>query len=311
MNESFYSVIIFLSARISSLIGLKQANSDLKLLAAIGGANDELAQAFSQLSRSSSTRLVFANNVKALVELHSLDGIDIDYEFPSADDRDNFVLLLQDLREAFRGSNHILSIAVAPDKWRAQAFYDIPKISATVDFINLMTYDFHGSWSEAVGHHAQMYPLHTDSSYMKELNCAASVTFWLSNGAPPEKLILGIPTYGNTFVLSDSKIHKIGSPVNVTETKQTRGNMGYNEYCSSSGWKQNFDRNHRVYYAVNGFSWFGFNGVGPVITKAKFIKKYDLGGAMIWSIDTDDYGNVCGQGRFPLISSVSAELNKE
>lgn len=287
----------------------------MKFLAAIGGANDELAQAFSQLSRSSSTRSTFANNVKALIELHSLDGIDIDYEYPSADDKNYFVLLLQDLREAFRGSDYILSIAVAPDKWRAEVFYDIPKIAATVDFINLMTYDFHGLWSETVGHHAQMYPLHTDSSYMKELNCAASVTFWLSNGAPlgapSEKLILGIPTYGNTFVLSDSKFHKIGSSVNVTETKKTRGNMGYNEYCATPGWKKNFDRNHRVYYSVNGLSWFGFDGVGQVITKAKFIKKYNMGGAMIWSIDTDDYGNVCGQGRFPLISSVAAELNKE
>lgn len=209
--------------------------------------------------------------------------------------------------------NCILAVAVAADKWRANAIYDIPKIAETVDMINLMSYDYHGTWNEETGHHAQMYPHHEDSFYRRELNCAASVSFWVSKGAPAEKINLGIPTYGNSFALLDPKRHKIGSPVNITETRNSRGPIGYNEFCAikSNGWTQHYDSNYRVYYAVKRFLWLGFESIQQVAMKVKFVQKNKLGGVVFWSLDTDDYNNFCGQGKFPLINAVIAKGNKQ
>lgn len=292
---------------------LKRLNPKLVILAGIGGASLELSEAFAALSSSNETRLNFASNVIAFIKENALDGVDIDWEYPTAGDKNNFVLLLNDLGEIFERFAYVLSVAVAPDKWRAEIFYDIPKISEVVGFINLMTYDFHGIWDETIGQHAQMFPHQNDSSYRRELNCAASITYWLSKGARADKLVLGVPIYGNTFVLSDSKQHKIGSPVNVTETKKTRGNLGYNEYCAikSTKWIQHFDTKFRVYYATDGFSWFGFDSVQQVIRKANYAKSLHLGGIMVWSLDTDDIKNDCKQGRFPLVSSIFHELNSD
>lgn len=290
---------------------MKQKNPDLKILAAVGGANEDQTKAFSILSNAEQTRTNFVINIMSLVEKFSLSGIDVDYEFPeTSNDKFNFVLLLQNLRKAFKASNLILSVAVAADKWRANVGYDIPKIVEVVDFINLMSYDYHGGWDTSVMHHAQMYAHQRDSFYMKELNCAASITYWISKGAPAEKLVLGIPTYGNTFVLLSSKLHKIGSDVNVNETKSSRGPMGYNEYCSikASGWKQNYDTNYRTYYAVKGFLWYGFDSIQQVGTKAKYIVKHKLGGAVFWSIDTDDFSSFCKQGKFPLVRAALSEF---
>lgn len=280
-------------------------------MAAIGGANDQFFVAFTALSRSAETRSSFVNNVVAFIEENSLSGIDIDWEFPTADNRNNFVLILQLLRRSFDVSGYVLSIATAPDKWRADEFYDIPRISQEVDFINLMTYDLRGAWDSCIGHHAQLYPHHTDSSYRRELNVAASVTYWLSNGAPADKIILGIPTYGNTLILADVKQHKIGSEINANRTNESQKNISYDEYCTmkSHGWKQFYDTNYSVYYAVNDFTWFGFDSVQQVIRKSKFIKRHGLGGVMFWSIDTDDYNNDCLQGQFPLINSALTELS--
>lgn len=279
-------------------------------MAAIGGANDQFSEAYAELSSSVETRTTFANNVVALIEQNSLSGIDLDWEFPSADNKNNFVLLLQEVRKAFDVMGYILSVAVAPDKWRANDFYDVPKISQEVDFINLMTYDFHGPWDSEVGHHSQIYPHHNESGYRKELNVAASVTYWLSKGALATKLVLGVPTYGNHFVLSNSSQHKIGSEINAKETKISRGNIGYDEYCATKnlGWKQRFDTNYRVYYAINDTSWLGFDSIRQVIRKSEFIKGNGLGGVMFWSLDTDDYSNDCSQGRFPLISAAALVL---
>lgn len=297
--------------KITSLARLKKLNPTLMVLVAIGGANAEFADAFAALSESNKTRLAFVSNVVSFARQFDLDGIDIDYEFPTAADKNNLVFLLQDLRNAFQSLGYILSVAVGPDKWRAEIFYDIQEISRIVHFINLMTYDFRGSWDETVGQHAQMFPHENESAYRRELNCAASVAFWLSNGAAADKLVLGIPTYGNTLVLADAQRHKLGSPINITETKKSRQHMGYNEYCAmkSSGWKQHFDTQFRVYYAVHGFSWFGFDSIKQVTRKASYVKSLKLGGVMVWSLDNDDNYNDCRQGRFPLVTSIFQALN--
>lgn len=41
-----------------------------------------------------------------------------------------------------------------------------------------------------------------------------------------------------------------------------------------------------------------------VTEKANYINRMNLGGAMFWAIDNDDFDNVCGDGRYPLISKV-------
>ena len=88
------------------------------------------------------SRSKFAENVKTFVDKHFLDGVDIDWEWPAAQDRDNYVFLLQDLRKALTRQK-ILTIAAAPCVNLASG-YDIPMMLAEVDFFNVMLYNFHG-----------------------------------------------------------------------------------------------------------------------------------------------------------------------
>lgn len=281
-------------------------------MVAVGGANEVFSEAFSKMAKSTAARSRFVVNTVNLLNQYSLNGVDIDWEYPTVNDRDNFEALLMELKESLSPLGYILSIAAAPDKWRAREFYNIKKISEVVDFINLMTYDFHGTWNNEVGHHAQFYPHRKDSFYSKEFNCAASVNYWLSMKAPASKLVLGIPTYGNMFTLLDDRNHKISSDINVNQTKASRSNMGFDEYCKlkPQGWKQHFDSDFRVFYSVNKLSWFGFDSSQQIIAKVKFAKSLNLGGVMFWSIDTDDHDNACRNGKFSLISSAAVEIGR-
>lgn len=47
--------------------------------------------------------------------------------------------------------------------------YDVVEISKYLDFINVMTYDFHGQWERQVGHNSPLYPLESTTSYQKKL----------------------------------------------------------------------------------------------------------------------------------------------
>ena len=59
--------------------------------------------------------------------------------------------------------------------------------------------------------------------------------YLLKSGASRDKLVLGVPFYGYTFILADRNLHEIGSPSNGSGLKgpysQTDGFLGYNEVC--------------------------------------------------------------------------------
>lgn len=52
--------------------------------------------------------------------------------------------------------------------------YDVPEISKHLDFMNIMSYDFHGTWDSAVGHNAPLYPLETASRDEKKMSVVSS-----------------------------------------------------------------------------------------------------------------------------------------
>lgn len=83
-------------------------------------------------------------------------GIDIDWEYPAqrggvAADKANFVLLLQQLKETLQPIDKLVTIAVGAARQSASVSYNIPEVVKHVDFINLMTYDLHGSWDGVTG----------------------------------------------------------------------------------------------------------------------------------------------------------------
>lgn len=45
--------------------------------------------------------------------------------------------------------------------------------------------------------------------------------------------------------------------------------------------------------------------------QAEIIRELNLGGAMIWSLDLDDFKNQCSCGRYPLITALSKEIKGE
>ena len=75
------------------------------------------------------------------------------------EDRENFVLLVQALRNRFARRNKILTAAVSASKQILQAGYDLPKLCEELDFINLMTYDYSRSDKATLD-----APLYGDSS---------------------------------------------------------------------------------------------------------------------------------------------------
>ena len=144
------------------------------------------------------------------------------------------------------------------------------------------------------------------------LNQDYAVKYWIASGAPPEKINLGMGTYGRSFTLQREENHGLQAfaPQTGMAGPYTReaGSLGYNEICESflrEKWTIVRDPYHMAPYAFRDRQWVGYDDMESIALKALLAVKMNLGGAMFWSLETDDFLGVCHGTRYPLISTVN------
>lgn len=161
-----------------------------------------------------------------------------------------------------------------------------------------MSYDLHGSWELKTGIHAGLYKSQLDFT---SANVDDSVKYLLNKGVSKNKLIVGIPAYGNAFRLANANFNGVGAPASGA------GSWKFNQICprtKSGSLNYRWDNDQRVPYAFAGTEWVGYDDVRSVTEKSNYINNLGLGGAMIWAVDDDDFNGVCGLGNYPLISAI-------
>ncbi|XP_062550464.1 chitinase-3-like protein 1 [Armigeres subalbatus] len=300
---------------------LKNVNPSLKTLAAIGGYNQQ-SEIFSKVAANPALRQAFAEDARDFCLLHGFDGVDIGWEFPGqrggdpVADRENFVLMLADLKQVLSANGLILTGALAAAQNIAETAYNIPLVSQHLDFINLMAYDFNGAWNSFTGHNSPLFAGPADSTdFQRTLNVDHSVSYWLQQGAPASKINLGVPHYGRTFTLENKANHWLranaigpGSPGFYT---QEEGALAYYEICenfSSGSWAQFWDSDQKIPFGVINDQWIGYDNEETTTYKCNYILQHNLAGGMVWSMDQDDFRGNCGP-KFALLSALQSCLN--
>nr|BAP90827.1 chitinase [Prionace glauca] len=304
---------------------LKNKNKDLKTLLSVGGWNFG-TQKFSAMVSSAGTRQVFIKSVISFLRGYEFDGLDVDWEYPGArgsppQDKHLYTVLAQELMAAFEAEAKtsgkprlLLSLAVAGGKSNIDTGYEVPELGQTVDFFNVMTYDFFGPWSHTTGENSPLYALPNSKSTLNlEFNVDFAMKYWLKKGAPAEKLNVGFPTYGHTFRLRSSA-HGVGAPASGAGpagrfTRQA-GFLAYYEICTLiKSATIEWNAPQMVPYAYTGVEWIGYDNVKSFQDKVAWMKKYNFGGAMVWDLALDDFsGAFCGQGPYPLINTLRSGL---
>lgn len=265
IKKDFESLDIKTSSRLKKIVALKEKNPDLKVLLSIGGWG---AGNFSEMAADENHRKNFCKNCLAAVEQYNLDGIDLDWEYPtsssggissSPNDTKNFNLLLKDLREVL-GEDLLLTMASSS----SAKYVDFKTAIQYMDFVNIMTYDM----GDPPKHNAALYP-----SSMSSRSCDESVEFHRQKGVPYNKIVLGMPFYGH------------GNESDVPESVDFRDLKKYQDKFT-----EKWDDIAKVPYLVNGEGKMvlTFDNEKSIGLKADYIKKKKLRGAMYWNIEADD-----------------------
>lgn len=234
---------------------------------------------------------------------YGFDGLDLDWEYPTQRggkpfDRENFVSLVKELSQQFKRNNLLVTSAIGAGKDTIDAAYDIKTLSKYLDYLHIMCYDYNGSWNRKIGPNA---PLQSRDV----LNVEYTIEHLLALGAPSNKIVLGLPFYGRTFV-TPSKRAKIGDESDdkgfAGPSTNENGFMGYNEVCEAlkanpEGWNVSWDPEASEAIATildgNMTRVVIYDNTRSMANKVRFAIRQNLGGLMIWSVDTDDFNGLC------------------
>nr|CAD7402605.1 unnamed protein product [Timema poppensis] len=306
----------------------------LKVSLALGGWNDSAGDKYSRLVNSATARRKFVLQVVQFLDKYGFDGLDLDWEYPKCwqvdcdkgpdSDKASFAALVRELRQAFNPRGLLLSSAVSPSKTVIDAGYDVKTLGENLDWVAVMTYDFHGQWDKKTGHVAPLY-FHEDDDFFffnAGDNAACyfhqnySINYWISEGVPRRKIVMGMPLYGQSFQLAQASTNGLNSrapgPGQAGEFTRAAGFLAYYEICDrvkNRGWTVVKDPLDRMGpYAFKGNQWVSFDDAHMIRLKSEYIRDMDLGGGMVWALDLDDFRNRCGDGPHPLLNTIRSVL---
>ncbi len=262
-------------------------------LLAVGGWEE--SRHFSAAAATAAGRGALAASCVALARDLGFDGIDLDWEYPSAGkwngrlaDPANYVALIAEVR-ARLGPDELLTIA-SPASPGSLDTFGLTSIAPLVDWFNVMTYDFAGPWDETTGHNAPL------DSPLAPFGARPAVAFYAQAGVPPAKLVLGVPFYGHIFAKVsnlDAPSGGIGEPFTGVPSSAPTGALSYRAISALVGrstWERRWDPVAQVPWLINARDRQVISYDDPTSMKAKasFALDAGLGGVMIWELSGDD-----------------------
>lgn len=282
------------------LYQLKKQKPGLKTLISIGGWT--LSNTFSQMASTAASRDKFAQSCVDFCKKYDFDGIDIDWEYPCfadhsghPEDKVNFTLLLQTVSAKLKAQNPPLLLSIAapagPNNYNNM---EVAKIHQYLDWINIMGYDFHGPWGgveDAVTNH--LAPIMQTEFGPPLFNITAVLDYYLSQGVPKEKIILGLPMYGRSFAGAQD------TPTGLYSTYTGPGYATTEEvgYVFFSDIQKNLLGRYTAYWDSKALGAYIYNPATKDFIsydneqswslKAQIIKDRGLGGAMVWELGMD------------------------
>ena len=308
---------------------LKQLHPKLKVLMSIGGASAANTAAFASAASTRAGRQALAascidmfvkGNVAAGITAPGLfDGFNIDWEFPTAADTQNFTALLREFRTELdelsetTGKHYVMSFD-GPAGAQNYVNINLKQAAEQVDFITVDGYNYAGSWDTQTNHASPLFDDRQDPLFGQGLDINATVDAYLAAGVPAHKYTMGLPLYGAGWTgvpnVNRGLYQNSAAPSPVLLANGTADCVNPNSappgcdllltpglatyatltQLTANGYTQTFDRKRiavTLFDASSG-TFYTYDDPQTAFLKMIYIDRRGLGGAYVWAVKDDD-----------------------
>lgn len=224
------------------------------------------------------------------------DGIDIDWEYPAApgdvghiyrpEDTQNYTLLLAEFRRQLDAINPNLLLTVATPA--GQATYSkmqLNQIHQYLNWINIMSYDLHGTWEATTNFHSHLCLAPGDTTGLSVEN---AVQGYLAAGVPANKLIVGIPFYGRGWTGVRNQNNGLYQPAGGAAPGTYEAGFEDYKVLKTRSMPSFRDPATGGFWLYDGNIFWSYDDPQVIAEKMTWLKSLGLRGAMVWSLDGDD-----------------------
>ncbi|KAI1370938.1 hypothetical protein F4677DRAFT_457496 [Hypoxylon crocopeplum] len=288
----------------SRFTGLKKLQPGLQTWLSIGGwsFNDPgpTSHTFSTLVGSSSAQSAFFSSLLSFMGQYGFDGVDIDWEYPTTPDRDgspadltNFPTFMANLRTQLDTKGYGLSMTLPSSYWYMRGF-DIVSLAESVDWLNVMTYDLHGTWDATDPYIGNIMLAHTNLTEIRQ-----TMDLLWRNSIPPAKVNMGIGFYGRSFTATNPDCVQSGCPFSggglPGQCTQSEGTLSYTEITriiQSGVANVLFDQTAAAKMVTwDSNQWVSYDDADTLALKMEYANSECLGGTMVWAVSLDIDGS--------------------
>ena len=261
---------------LDELLNLK--GREFKVVLSIGGWG---ADGFSDAVLTEDSRAKFIASIVKIVKEKSLDGVDLDWEYPAigtagikarVEDTVNFTLFMEGLRSELDKlpKKQLLTCAVGAAQVCADKL-ELKKLASVLDYLNLMTYDM-AMHNFKISHNTNLYP-----SKYSNISAVETIDIFHKAGFPIEKMIMGSAFYGKVRPLrKDYTPTRWGYPFKEID----KGVLNSYNYF--------YDKEAEAPVYYNDDEFVSFDSVESVSAKCKYINEHNLAGIMFWELSSDN-----------------------
>ncbi|MBS1761071.1 MAG: glycoside hydrolase family 18 protein [Bacteroidetes bacterium] len=280
-----------------SLNSLKRKNPNLKILISIGGWT--WSKNFSDAMLTDTSTQQFAESAVAIVAQYDLDGIDIDWEYPGMigdnnkyrdEDRQNYTRMFQYLRKHLdqlsntTKKKYLVTTAIGGSREFLQ-HTEMKKVQRYTDFINVMSYDFDGTYDTIAAHHTNLY---NSKGHADMYSADVSIQNLMKAGVPSSKIVIGIGFYGKGKIVASTD----NNGLYAKAVKPIFGG-GYtylkDSLVNQKGYVRYWDDGAKAPYLFNADKkiFITYDDEESVKAKCNYVRKHKLAGAMFWEYFSD------------------------
>jgi len=303
-----------LNGNFNQLRKLKQQFPGLRVVMSLGGftgsaffSDAALTQASRQKLVSSCLDLFIRGNLDsgAGAAAGVFDGIDIDWEWPGSpaadgnhvrpEDRANFTLLLAEFRrqlDALGRQNHhryVLTAFLPADPAKITAGFEVPQIFRSLDWATVQGYDLHGTWESTTNFQSALFSPRGDPSTPTRFSVDLAIQSYLAKRAPARKLVLGVPFYSRGWTgVPDVNHGLFQASTGAAPATFDAGVEDFKVLAAKPGFQVFRDRRDGVAWLFGGSTFWTFDDPTALLEKMDYVTDHRLGGAMAWSLDSDD-----------------------